>query len=239
MDNTSTEPPKDQECLDLTGDGHPATRVAAEDAEPPALGEPEPSTQDAPFALKFAIITYVVAYVTVCFLLLVEIWFNDLSLIRAVLDPSSGLQTDLAKVDPILVSALCAAIGSILGCALLDMTSFFKHVSVKRDFQSSHGWGYFFAPWLASILGLVVFAVIQSGILFFAPTSHSGIASTATATAVNRAHFGFFAIGFLVGYDWYEVSQRLSSLIRRYSPMEPSPTSKRKSIQKQIVEDEI
>jgi hypothetical protein len=52
------------------------------------------------------------------------------------------------------MAALFSVFGSILGAGVLDIFSLHKYVAVRRDFQTPHVWGYFFAPWLAAVLGL-------------------------------------------------------------------------------------
>jgi hypothetical protein len=163
------------------------------------LPAPPPQT---PFIGKLAILLFLLSYLTADFSLLIDCWLNNGGRIRSFL-----LTGDVHEFPPLFNSAIYAVLGSILGCGVLDVVSFHKYVAIKRDFQTPHVWGYFFAPWLAAILGLVVFALLQSGLLIL------GGGNSATPSEVTN--LGFLAIGFLSGYGWYDVVQRIKRLITR------------------------
>ena len=166
--------------------------------KPPAL----PPPPQAPFIGKLAVLVFLLSYLTAVFILLIDCWLNNGGRIRSFLLTGEG-----AEFPPLFNSAIYAVLGSILGCGVLDVVSFHKYVAIKRDFQTPHVWGYFFAPWLAAILGLVVFALLQSGLLIL-----GGGNSTKPSEVTN---LGFLAIGFLSGYGWYDVVQRIKRLITR------------------------
>ena len=87
--------------------------------------------------------------------------------------------------------------------------SFHKHVSVEQDFSNAHVWGYFIGPVLAMILGIVVFALVQSGLLVFGNGSLNSEQS-------NVAFLGSLSIGFLAGFGWYSATQKLRSLVKQF-----------------------
>ena len=70
-------------------------------------------------------------------------------------------------------------------------------------------WGYFVAPVLASVLGLVVLALLQSGLIVFAG---GGSADKAD----DLARLGYLAVGFLAGFGWYEATQAIQRIVKRF-----------------------
>lgn len=101
--------------------------------------------------------------------------------------------------------AIFSLVGSILGCATLDIVSFHKYIAIKKVFDLDHIWGFFFSPILASIIGLIVFALFQSGLLVF-----SGNLSTEESPVT--AELGFTAIGFVAGYSWHDVVSKFREI---------------------------
>ncbi|HEY0725869.1 MAG TPA: hypothetical protein VGD41_18115, partial [Pyrinomonadaceae bacterium] len=84
---------------------------------------------------------------------------------------------------------------------------------VKRDFRPDHVWGYFVAPWLAAVLGLIVFALLQTGLLVF-----SGGGSSAGIEPKNPAiaNLGFLLTGFLAGFGWYDMVLLIRRMVQRF-----------------------
>ena len=118
------------------------------------------------------------------------------------------------KLTPIFVYAIYAVLGSILGAGALDIVSFHKHVSINQDFQEAHIWGYFLAPWLAAVLGLIVFALLQSGLLVFS----GGISSSSNS---EIAQLGYLAVGFLSGFGWLQAVEKVREIVQRFFAAHP------------------
>ena len=59
--------------------------------------------------------------------------------------------------------AFITVIGSILGGAILSITSFHRYIAIKKEFDIDHIWGYLLAPILNIVVGLIVYALLQSG----------------------------------------------------------------------------
>ena len=175
-----------------------ATSVIGDTAPTNSLGP------QAPFWIKLAIVVYALAYITMAMYLLVDCWVGDKIHLKHLLDiPSSH------ELPVLFVSAVYAAIGSILGAGTLDIVSFHKYVAVKQDFQKSHVWGYFVGPWLAVVLGVMVFALLQTGLLVFAGTRTADSPS-------DVANLGYLAIGFLSGFGWLEATERVREIVSRF-----------------------
>jgi hypothetical protein len=96
-----------------------------------------------------------------------------------------------------------------LGAGALGLVSFHKHVSAQSDFDPDHSWGYFVAPWLAGVLGLIVFALLQTGLLVFS----GSIGPSDDAILSNLA---FLAVGFLSGFGWYDATERIRSVVKQF-----------------------
>jgi hypothetical protein len=124
--------------------------------------------------------------------------------------PAGCAQFGMACPNPpgIFTALLHAMLGGILGAGVLGMVSFHRYVSMLGVFDVRHAWGYLFAPLLGAVLGLIVFALLQSGLLIF-----SG--NTVNQTTVV-ANLGYLALGFLSGFGWYSATRRIERLVTRF-----------------------
>lgn len=109
------------------------------------------------------------------------------------------------KQFSILVSLILFTIfGSILGGAVLSITSFHKYFAVQKIFDSAHIWGFLFTPILSSIVGLTVFSLVNSSLLILGGSFNRE--DTVTSA------LGFTAIGCISGYNWDVVIWKLQQL---------------------------
>ena len=69
-------------------------------------------------------------------------------------------------------------------------------------------WGYFFSPFVAAVLGIIVFALLKSGLLIFA----GGISADKIS---ETSRLGFLAIGFITGFGWYQFTKKLQGLVTK------------------------
>jgi len=163
-----------------------------------------PPGPQASFAVRVIIVVFVLAYMIATLWLLLDAWVFGSMRLRWLL----GLQAD-AILSPVFLSAFHAMVGAVLGAGALGIVSFHHYASIKGDFQARHVWGYFVAPVLASVLGLVVFALLQSGLLVFA-------GGGAADKADDLARLGYLAVGFLAGFGWYEATQSIQRIVKRF-----------------------
>lgn len=165
------------------------------------------------FIVKLFILIYVLTYITVVFILLVDGWIHNylITMKLLFLPPDSTL-------SPTFISAMHTVLGSLLGCGVLAIVSFHKYVAYQQSFESPHVWGYFCGPWLAATLGLIIFALLQSGLFVF-----SGNISKNEQT--ETANLGYLAIGFLAGFGWYRVTKVIEHLVTRVFIVAPSRTN--------------
>jgi len=184
--------------------------------------EPMPApVPQAPFIVRLIIMTFVLAYISGALFLIVDLWIHE----HGMLSKLMGLSKD-ESLPALFISGMHAVLGAVLGAGVLDIVSFHKYVAVRRDFQLPHVWGYFFAPWLAAVLGLIVFALLQSGLLIFTGGGEE-------ARSKEVANLGFLAIGFLSGFGWFEALGKIRALVKRFFSTD---LAKRRSSPKGITE---
>ena len=168
-----------------------------------------------PFSVKIFIIAFTLLYVSSVFYLVVDCWVHEQATLKGLI----GLKAE-NPLPPNFLSAIYAILGSILGAGALGLVSFHRHVSVKQDFQAPHVWGYFVAPWLAAILGLVVFALLQTGLLVFS----GGTSASGQNTEIT--YLGYLMVGFLSGFGWVQAVEKIREVVQRFfaaSPKEAKP----------------
>ncbi len=96
-------------------------------------------------------------------------------------------------------------LGSMLGSALLGIISFHRYKAIEKTFDADHVWGFLFLPLLAVIIGILTFALVQSGLFVLSgQTEDSNISHNAT--------LGYLAIGGVTGYNWDVFVRKLQEL---------------------------
>ncbi|ENP8415202.1 hypothetical protein [Vibrio alginolyticus] len=115
--------------------------------------------------------------------------------------------------------ALFTVLGSIMGGALLSITSFHKHFAIEKKFDTDHLWGYWFTPVLSIIVGIIVYALVQSGLLVLSgsPTTQENVSTTA---------LGYMAIGSISGYNWDVFINKIKDLSKILNPKETQSETK-------------
>lgn len=194
---------------------HGTTPLMSASTTPPAsgAGPPAPAPSQAPFVARLLIVLFAASYLCVALWLLLDIWVLEQASLRGLLGLGAG-----ATLTPAFLSALHSMIGAVLGAGVLDIVSFHRYVAVKGDFQSRHVWGYFFAPLLAAVLGLIVFALLQSGLLVFA--------GGAKDDGGDPARLGYLAVGFLAGFGWHEATENIRSIVKRFFASGSEPVAR-------------
>lgn len=153
------------------------------------------------FLLKLLIVVYMVAGLFLFALMTFDAWSG-----RLVIFGTAFLLPDSLRVSDLCHSFVFSCAGGGLGGIIFSILAFHRHVSVRQDFHQAHAWGFFLSPWVASILGAIVFALIQGGILVFA-------SGAAPATGSETANLGYLGTGFLAGFGWNSVTEKLRQLI--------------------------
>ena len=156
------------------------------------------------FIVRLFLAVWILSYLTFALSILVNTWAHNN---QGICD---YFQVKVCEnLSPIFVSAFHAMIGGVLGAGVLGLTSFHRHVSIEKNFNIAHTWGYIFAPWLSIVLGLAVFVLLQSGLLIF-----SGEMSASDEVSIqNLAYLG---IGFLSGFGWYDATRRIQKIVKNF-----------------------
>ncbi len=129
-------------------------------------------------------------------------------------------QDECSAASPTVLHVMFTMVGGVLGAGVLGMVSFHRYESVMGVFHIRHAWGFLYAPLLAGILALVVFALMQGGLLVFgemkAPEDFSPITGLA-----------YLAIGFLSGFGWYPATQKIEQIVARFFSLDSNGAANR------------
>lgn len=150
---------------------------------------PEPKYPNFHISMLF-VVFFIILYSIMALWLLFDGWLNDFESIYGL--------WNICEVPVVFKLALISMVGSILGCATLDLLSFHKYVAIKKTYDLDHIWRFLFSPILSAILGLLVFALFQSGLLVLT-------GNFSNEKTPETAELAFAAIGFLSGYSWHHV----------------------------------
>lgn len=143
---------------------------------------------------------YVFAYSIFAFWLLIDGWLTGFSSLLKLWDVSQN-----SKIPAQVPFLFFTMLGSLLGCAILGITSFHRHYAINRSFNRRHIWGFFLAPLLAATVGCLIFAIIQSGLLVLT-------GDIANEEDPVRATLGYVTIGGVAGYNWDVFVKKLENL---------------------------
>ncbi len=141
--------------------------------------------------------TYIFVYSIASIWLLIDGWVNNFSSLYHLW----GVDNLPSKV----IFLIFTAIGAILGSAILGICSFHRYQAIEKSFDIDHLWGFLFSPLLATIIGILVFSIIQSGLIVLSG-SIDGNHNPANAT------LGYLAIGAVTGYNWDVFIKKLQEL---------------------------
>lgn len=144
---------------------------------------------------------YIFIYVAMATWLLFDGWITNFSSLQSVWSLPKGQPSFPSHV----VFSIYTILGAILGSGLLGIISFHRYVAIEKSFDNDHAWGFLFAPLLAGIVGILVFAIIQSGLIVL-----SGQMSTIDNE--SNATLGYLAIGAITGYNWDVFVQKMQEL---------------------------
>lgn len=146
----------------------------------------------------FAVPVYITTYTLLAIWLLIDGWVNSFSSIYWLW----SITGKDAHFPLIVTNLLFTIIGSLFGCSILGITSFHQHNAIDKNFDLDHFEGFFFAPLLALIVGILIYAILQSGLVVLT----NNITSSSTAT------LGYLAIGGISGYNWDVFVKKLQEL---------------------------
>ena len=154
---------------------------------------------------KFCIVAFSLSYLTFALWLLVDLWVRDKAFILSVLSIKKE------NLDTTFIMALYTVVGALLGSGVLDLVSFHKYSALRCDFRASHVPGYFYGPWLAGTVGLIIFCLLQSGLFIF-----SGGIQNIKIEETSISKVSYISVGFLSGYGWMSAVDKIHEVVTRF-----------------------
>lgn len=162
----------------------------------------------------FLVPLYIAFYTLLAFWLLIDGWISNFSSIYWVWSMTNN------TTFPMMVNHLLFTIlGSMLGCAVLGIISFHKYKAINKNFDPDHLCGFFLAPLLALIVGILIFAMLQSGLVVLTSGTISESQSSISAS------LGYLAIGGISGYNWDVFVKKLQELSKNVLNAKESHTN--------------
>lgn len=162
---------------------------------------PDQSNNDTKIGKKIWLVPlYTLAYSMFAIWLLVDGWLTGFSSVLSLWHLDENF-----KVPAQVPFLFFTIVGALLGSAILSITSFHRHYAINYSFNSKHIWGYFLVPLLAALVGCLVFAIVQSGLLVLT-------GDIANESNPVRATLGYVAIGGVAGYNWDIFVKKLENL---------------------------
>ncbi len=141
---------------------------------------------------------YILIYSLVGVWILVDGWLNDFAFLL-------NLWTNSNESIPNIVRYLFfTMIGSLFGSGILSIVSFHKY-STEKSFDDGHLWGFWLSPLLGLLVGILIFAIVQSGLVILS----GGINNIANP---ENSTLGYLAIGGVAGYNWDVFVKKLQKL---------------------------
>lgn len=109
--------------------------------------------------------------------------------------------------------------GSLYGAIILSLKGLHKYAAMKRKFETSYIGSYIIGPWAAAFFGIVMYGIIRGGLFIF-----GGIGSIDTISEATE--FGYFGIGFIVGFAWDKTLDKLDALANEILGQMKTPKQK-------------
>jgi len=160
------------------------------------------NTANSPSKLvTFGIPIYIFMYVAMATWLLFDGWITNFSSLQSMWRLPEGQSSLPSHV----IFSIYTILGAILGSGLLGIISFHRYIAIEKSFDNDHAWGFLFAPLLAGIIGILIFSIIQSGLIVLSGQM-SGTDNESSAT------LGYLAIGAVTGYNWDVFIQKMQEL---------------------------
>ncbi|CDG23296.1 conserved membrane protein of unknown function [Xenorhabdus poinarii G6] len=106
--------------------------------------------------------------------------------------------------------AIFTIFGAILGGATLGITSLHKYAAVNKRLDIDHLWGYFMAPILSIIIGILIFCLIYSGLIILTGGSNLD-------EEKNSVKIGYLCMGAICSYNWDVFIKKLQQLSKNVS----------------------
>lgn len=155
------------------------------------------------YLVVFVILCYIISVTMLSVFLLFSGWLSNFNFIFNITNskPADGL-------DDMVILCLYTISGALLGGSTLSITSFHRHIIVNKCLGVDHVWGYILAPLLSTVIGILVFCLIQGGLIVFTGGDYNN------SSAIS-AMLGYIAFGAIGAYNWDVFILKLQSLSKK------------------------
>ncbi|WP_235896664.1 hypothetical protein [Yersinia vastinensis] len=92
----------------------------------------------------------------------------------------------------------------------MSITSLHKYSAVTKTLDVDHLWGYFMAPVLSIVIGVLIFCLLYSGLMVL----NGGESINAEQTSVK---IGYLSLGAICSYNWDVFVMKLQKLSKHVS----------------------
>ena len=155
------------------------------------------------YVIAILILVYTVLFGLSGIIMLFSGWLSDFQFILG------ERLMNMAKDSRILfLLCLYTISGALLGGATLSITSFHRNITKYKSIGIDHLWGYFMAPFLAVIIGILVFCLIQGGLIVFTAGNYDN-------AKASISMLGYVAFGAIGAYNWDVFIEKLQSLSKK------------------------
>lgn len=132
-------------------------------------------------------------------------WSGDYAFLQYLIHPSGAF-----VVSEDIKLAIFTIAGALLGGATLSITSLHKYSAVTKTLDVDHLWGYFMAPVLSIVIGVLIFCLLYSGLMVL----NGGESINAEQTSVK---IGYLSLGAICSYNWDVFVMKLQKLSKHVS----------------------
>ncbi len=150
--------------------------------------------------LAWLVPVYIFAYSLAGIWVLIDGWLTNFSFIFQL-----WAVEDSQSIPNLVKCLMFTMTGALFGSAILGIISFHRYFAIEKSFDADHLWGFWFSPLLALLVGILIFAIIQSGMVVLT-------GDLANVKSPENATLGYLAIGGIAGYNWDVFVKKLQNL---------------------------
>jgi hypothetical protein len=145
-----------------------------------------------------------------------DVWLGNYEIISC-LHPKSISNSRITTISTLLLTIS----GSILGAVIRSFRGLHVYGAIRGEFKISYSGSYLIGPWAAALLGFALYGLIRGGLFVF-----GGLGSLENPGVATE--FGYFGIGFLLGFAWDTTLEKLTSLSSELIKGHPDNTDQNK-----------
>lgn len=155
--------------------------------------------------LALVIFIYLMVYSFLSIKYLFISWSGDFSFLGRILHSGNSF-----SANEEIKLAVFTIFGAVLGGATLGITSLHKYAAVTKSLDIDHLWGYFMAPVLSIIIGILIFCLLYSGLIVLT-------GGTGPEVEKNSVKIGYLCMGAICSYNWDVFIKKLQKLSKNIS----------------------